>query len=110
MASKNNERVIEEGVIIVLGEQNEPVALVRKSFENGGKIEMYNLELMGFSDIKPFLSVLAQQPLVITSKDKDQINITMGPGGGGGNIGNVGGGVAPSGGGLAGRTDMNGAH
>lgn len=96
---KNNERVIEEGVIIVLGEHNEPVAMVRKSFDNGGKVEMYKLEMMGFSDIKPFLSVLAQPPLLISGGHGGSAN--FGQGGGGSGHGYVGtidrGGAGPNG-------------
>lgn len=63
------ERVLEEGVIITLDDQGAPEAMVRKDPTNGGKIVIYKLEVMGFGDIKAYLTGLTQPPLIISTKE-----------------------------------------
>ena len=61
-------KVAEEGVIIIYGENGDPIAMVHRSSLNGGKIEIYGLDLMGFSDIKAFLDKITQAPIVVGGK------------------------------------------
>lgn len=58
------QRVFEEAVITVLGEDLQPQYCVRKA--NGdGKISVYKMQLVGFDDMKVMLESLSQEPLII---------------------------------------------
>lgn len=61
MATKNeNGRVLEEGVILALSADGDPEVMVRRSPLNGGKVEFYKLELMGFADVKVMMESLTK--------------------------------------------------
>lgn len=54
-------KVNEEVVTIVVNEQGDPEVLVRKSTNNGGKIQLFKLAIMGFSDVTQLLKQLTEE-------------------------------------------------
>lgn len=57
--SNPKEKVVEEAVIIVMGDQGDPCVMVRSTPGNGSKVKLFRLEPMGFDDVKTFLGDLA---------------------------------------------------
>lgn len=56
-----NPKVNEEVVTVVCNEVGDPEVIVRKSTNNGGKVQLFKLLPMGFSDITLFLKQLADE-------------------------------------------------
>lgn len=53
------QKINEEVVIVVNDEHGEPDVIVRKSATNGGKVQLFHLKPLGFSDVETFLRKLA---------------------------------------------------
>lgn len=70
------ERVTTENVILVRDDLAEPKTIIRRNSENGGRVEMFKVERMGFDDTKAFLQTIAEG--AVATNDKEAIDTLTG--------------------------------
>lgn len=52
-------KVNEEAVTVIVDEKGDPTVIVRKSTNNGGKVQLFRVHALGFGEVTAFLKELA---------------------------------------------------
>lgn len=69
-----DQRVLEEGVIMILDEKGVPEAIARRDHTDG-ELKLYKVTPLRFGDVKDFLLSLIKQPLI--KHDRQNISETV---------------------------------